>query len=52
LAQPDGLYPSFIWESLPTGVAGLAIFGAIVSAIWFPIAFLLGRRYESARGAR
>jgi AAA family ATP:ADP antiporter len=36
---------------LPFGVAGLAIFGAIVSVIWFPVAFLLGRRYESARGA-
>jgi len=37
---------------LPFGVAGLAIFGAIVSVIWFPVAFLLGRRYESTRGAR
>ena len=36
---------------LPFGVPGLAIFGAIVSIIWFPIAFLLGKRYESARGA-
>ena len=36
---------------LPFGVAGLAIFGALVSAIWFPIALLLGKRYESARGA-
>jgi len=36
---------------LPFGVAGLAIFGAIVSVIWFPVAFLLGRRYESTRGA-
>jgi AAA family ATP:ADP antiporter len=35
---------------LSFGVTGLAIFGAIVSAIWFPIAYLLGRRYESARG--
>jgi ATP:ADP antiporter, AAA family len=35
---------------LPFGVAGLAIFGAIVSAVWFPIAYLLGKRYESARG--
>jgi AAA family ATP:ADP antiporter len=34
---------------LPYGVAGLAIFGAIVSAVWFPIAFLLGKRYEAAR---
>ncbi len=36
---------------LPFGVAGLAIFGAIVSVIWFPVAFLLGRRYESTGGA-
>jgi len=34
---------------LPYGVAGLAIAGAIVSAIWFPIAYALGKRYESAR---
>ena len=30
---------------LPFGVAGLAIFGVIVSAIWFPVAYLLGKRY-------
>jgi SSS family transporter len=30
-AQADRLYPSFIWESLPTGVAGLAM-AAIVAA--------------------
>jgi AAA family ATP:ADP antiporter len=44
---------SSVWVShwvLPFGVPGLAIFGAIVSAAWFPVAFLLGRRYESARG--
>jgi AAA family ATP:ADP antiporter len=35
---------------LPHGVAGLAIFGAIISVAWFPIAYLLGKRYESARG--
>jgi ATP:ADP antiporter, AAA family len=35
---------------LPFGITGLAIFGAIVSAVWFPIAYLLGKRYESARG--
>jgi ATP:ADP antiporter, AAA family len=34
---------------LPFGVAGLAIAGAVVSAIWFPIAYALGKRYESAR---
>jgi ATP:ADP antiporter, AAA family len=43
---------SSAWVSaliLPHGVAGLAIFGAITSAIWFPIAYLLGKRYESVR---
>ena len=42
------------WASalvLSFGVSGLAIFGAIVSAIWFPVAYALGKRYESARGA-
>jgi AAA family ATP:ADP antiporter len=34
---------------LPFGVAGLAVAGLVVSAIWFPIAYVLGRRYESAR---
>ncbi|HEY3730982.1 MAG TPA: Npt1/Npt2 family nucleotide transporter [Steroidobacteraceae bacterium] len=33
----------------PHGVVGLAIFGAITSALWFPVAWLLARRYESAR---
>jgi AAA family ATP:ADP antiporter len=32
---------------LPYGVAGLAVFGVIISAVWFPIAWQLGRRYES-----
>ncbi len=44
---------SSAWVSaaiLPYGVAGLAIFGVIVSTVWFPIAYLLGRRYESGRG--
>jgi ATP:ADP antiporter, AAA family len=35
---------------LPFGVAGLAVAGVVVSAIWFPIAYFLGKRYESARG--
>jgi AAA family ATP:ADP antiporter len=35
---------------LAFGVTGLAIFGAVVSVIWFPIAYLLGKRYENARG--
>jgi AAA family ATP:ADP antiporter len=33
----------------PHGVTGLAIFGLVTSAIWFPVAYLLGRRYESVR---
>jgi AAA family ATP:ADP antiporter len=35
---------------LPFGIAGLAIFGLIVCAVWFPIAYLLGKRYENMRG--
>lgn len=41
---------SSAWVSaaiLPYGVAGLAIFGVIISSVWFPVAYLLGRRYES-----
>jgi AAA family ATP:ADP antiporter len=44
---------SSAWVSsfiLPFGVAGLAIFGAVVSAIWFPVAYILGKRYEGVRG--
>ncbi|MGB8691899.1 MAG: Npt1/Npt2 family nucleotide transporter [Steroidobacteraceae bacterium] len=43
---------SSAWVSaaiLPFGVAGLAIFGIAVSAVWFPVAWLLGRRYEAER---
>jgi AAA family ATP:ADP antiporter len=36
---------------LPYGVAGLAIFGIVISAVWFPIAYLLGRHYERAQGS-
>ncbi len=36
---------------LPFGVGGLAIFGALISVIWFPIAWKLGKRYESVRDA-
>jgi AAA family ATP:ADP antiporter len=36
-------------QVLPYGVAGLAVAGVIVSAIWFPIAYALGKRYETAR---
>ncbi len=45
---------SSAWVSaliLPHGVGGLAIFGIVTSAIWFPVAYLLGKRYESARGS-
>ncbi len=34
---------------LPYGVAGLAVAGIIMSACWFPIAYLLGKRYENVR---
>jgi len=34
---------------LPFGVVGLAVAGMIASAVWFPIAWMLGRRFESLR---
>jgi AAA family ATP:ADP antiporter len=34
---------------LPFGVAGLAVFGVLISAVWFPIAYLLGKRFERAQ---
>jgi ATP:ADP antiporter, AAA family len=34
---------------LPFGISGLAIAGVVMSACWFPIAYLLGKRYESVR---
>jgi AAA family ATP:ADP antiporter len=37
---------------LPYGVAGLAIFGILIAAVWFPIAYLLGRQFERAHGSR
>jgi AAA family ATP:ADP antiporter len=43
---------SSAWVSsfiLPFGVAGLSIFGALVAVIWFPVAYILGRRYERVR---
>jgi ATP:ADP antiporter, AAA family len=36
---------------LPFGVAGLAIFGIVISVLWFPVAFLLGRQYGKANTA-
>lgn len=44
---------SSAWVSsfiLPFGVTGLAVFGAAVCLIWFPIAYVLGKRYESVSG--
>ncbi len=34
---------------LPFGVAGLAVAGIVLAAIWFPIAYMLGKRYEKVR---
>jgi AAA family ATP:ADP antiporter len=34
---------------LPYGVVGLAVFGVVIAAVWFPIAFLLGRYFERAQ---
>ncbi len=35
---------------LAYGLSGLAVLGVVVSVIWFPIAYALGRRYENVRG--
>ena len=41
------------WAATPVlvnfGGSGLAVLGVVVSLIWFPVAWTLGRRYESAR---
>ena len=41
------------WAATPVlanfGATGLAILGVVVSLIWFPVAWTLGKRYESAR---
>jgi AAA family ATP:ADP antiporter len=34
---------------LPFGVAGLAVFGIAIAIVWFPVAWLLGRKYEAVR---
>jgi ATP:ADP antiporter, AAA family len=34
---------------LPFGVAGLAILGMVIAVCWFPIAWILGRRFEAVR---
>jgi AAA family ATP:ADP antiporter len=36
---------------LPFGVAGLAVLGIVIAGFWFPIAWLLGRRYENVEGS-
>jgi len=37
---------------LPFGVAGLAVLGIFIAACWFPVAWLIGRRFENVRGSR
>jgi len=37
-----------LWALL---LLGMAVFGVVVSLIWFPIAWVLGKRYETARSA-
>jgi ATP:ADP antiporter, AAA family len=39
----SALVSSFI---IPFGIGGLAIFGAIIAALWFPVAYVLSKRYE------
>jgi len=44
---------SSAWVSaaiLPHGILGLAVFGVVVSSVWFPVAYRLGRQYEHSRG--
>jgi AAA family ATP:ADP antiporter len=47
------LVASFVSVGVLNGFGdfGLAILGVIVSVVWFPIAWILGKRYESARSA-
>jgi len=35
---------------LPFGIAGLAVLGIVIAACWFPVAWLLGQRYETMLG--
>lgn len=37
---------------LPHGVGALAVFGALISVVWFPVAWVLGKRYEGVRGGQ
>jgi ATP:ADP antiporter, AAA family len=36
---------------LPYGVGGLAVFGLVVCAMWFPVGYRLGKHYESIGSA-
>ena len=36
---------------LPFGVAGMAVLGIVIAACWFPICWLLGRRFENVPGS-
>jgi len=36
---------------LPFGVAGLAVLGIVIAACWFPIAWIVGRRFENVLGS-
>ncbi len=36
---------------LPFGLMGMAVFGIVIAACWFPIAWLIGQRYENAPGS-
>lgn len=47
----DLLAASVSGAVLAYGLSGLAVLGVVVSAIWFPIAYAVGRRYESVRGS-
>jgi AAA family ATP:ADP antiporter len=35
---------------LPFGLTGMAVFGIVIAAFWFPIARILGQRYENEVG--
>lgn len=36
---------------LPFGVAGMAVLGLVIAVCWFPIAWIVGRRFETVRGS-
>lgn len=37
---------------LPLGLGALGVFGALIAAVWFPVAFILGKRYENTRSGQ